>query len=60
MAKQLDKATPQARLDLCNSLARCEALVRNNVGNAPVNYSADIDAALADVKAKVDAVLALV
>lgn len=42
----LENRTQPQRLVLANALARAEALVRNNVQAGPVNYPADVQAAL--------------
>lgn len=49
----LQNRTVNQRNLLANALARAEALVRQNVHTAPVNYPADVQAALVALEVQV-------
>lgn len=54
----LQNRTQEQRLALANALARAEAQVRQNVNRLPVNYPADVAAALAALNVELDATIA--
>lgn len=54
----LQNRTQEQRLALANALARAEAQVRQNVNRLPVNYPADVQAALAALNVELDATIA--
>lgn len=54
----LQNRTQEQRLALANALARAEAQVRQNVNRLPVNYPADVQAALVALNVLLDATVA--